>query len=317
MQPEVILMRTDQRLTQAYKNARIEYFDENSKYIFFSDCHRGDGSLSDEFARNKNIYLYALDYYFRNGFVYVEAGDGDELWEYRKFKDIINANHDVFETLKKFFYHDRLIMLYGNHNIYLKNQEYVINNYYSNYDEYHEARYDFLKGLKPCEALVLKNKKTGQEILTVHGHQGDLANDQLWGPSMLSLKYFWRFMHAFGFQNPASPVKNAPKRHKIEKNFVKWIQTNQMMLICGHTHRSKYPRDRELPYFNTGCCIFPSSITGIEISAGCIRLVRWRIIVNHAGLLQIERAVVRGPDPIEKFDIRQTDVTGEKSKYQI
>lgn len=29
------------RLTEAYNNAEIEYFDNNSKYIFFSDCHRG------------------------------------------------------------------------------------------------------------------------------------------------------------------------------------------------------------------------------------------------------------------------------------
>lgn len=45
-------MRTFERLTKAYENARVEYFDENSKYVFFSDCHRGDGSLSDEFTKN-------------------------------------------------------------------------------------------------------------------------------------------------------------------------------------------------------------------------------------------------------------------------
>ena len=297
-------MQTSKRLTDAYKNARVEYFDENSNYIFFSDCHRGDGSLSDEFARNKNIYLYALEYYFSKNFIYVEAGDGDELWEHRKFKDIINANMDVFEAIKCFYYKDRLIMLYGNHNIYLKDPEYVKRNYYTYYDEYNEALLDFLKGIKPCESLVLKHKRTGMEILAVHGHQGDLANDQLWWPSMFSLKYFWRFMHAFGFQNPASPVKNAPKQHKIEKNFNKWISNHRIMLICGHTHRPKYPKTRDLPYFNTGCCIFPTSITGIEITGGMIQLVQWRTIVYQDGILHIERTVMRGPDPIGMFDIR-------------
>jgi len=301
-----MIMRTNSRLSEAYKNARVEYFDDDSKYIFFSDCHRSDGSLSDEFNRNKNIYLYALEYYFKNGFVYVEAGDGDELWEHRKFKDIVNANHDVFEAIKKFFYHDRLIMLYGNHNVYLKNQEYVKNNYYYYYDEYHEMVFEFLKGIKPCEALVLKYKKTGQDILTVHGHQGDLPNDQFWVPSMLSLKYFWRFMHSFGFQNPSSPVKNAQKRHKIEKNYCKWIDENRIMLICGHTHRSKFPKRDELPYFNTGCCIFPSSITGIEITNGSVLLIQWKIRANRDGILQIERNILRGPEPLEKYDIRNT-----------
>ena len=53
-------MFTDKRLTEAYEKARVEYIDETSNYVFLSDCHRGDGSLSDEFARNKNIFLYAL-----------------------------------------------------------------------------------------------------------------------------------------------------------------------------------------------------------------------------------------------------------------
>jgi hypothetical protein len=65
----------------------------------------------------------------------VEAGDGDELWEYSKFKHIRVAHSDTFVTLKKFFDKKRLIMLYGNHNIYLKNKDYVSKNYYSFYDE--------------------------------------------------------------------------------------------------------------------------------------------------------------------------------------
>ena len=43
-------MFTDKRLMDAYKDAKVEYFDNNSKYIFFSDSHRGDGSVSDEFS---------------------------------------------------------------------------------------------------------------------------------------------------------------------------------------------------------------------------------------------------------------------------
>ena len=71
-------MFTDKRLTEAYKKARVEEFDENSKYIFFSDSHRGNGNISDEFTRNRNIFLHALKYYYNHGYTYVEAGDGDE-----------------------------------------------------------------------------------------------------------------------------------------------------------------------------------------------------------------------------------------------
>ncbi|HEY5524374.1 MAG TPA: serine/threonine protein phosphatase [Clostridium sp.] len=295
-------MFTDKRLMEAYKNAKVEYFDENSKYIFFSDSHRGDDSVSDEFSRNQNVLLHALDYYFNNGYVYVEAGDGDELWEYREFKHIRLAHSDIFLILKKFFDEKRLIMLYGNHNIYLKNKDYVTKNYYNFYDEYNQDIHNLFKGIIPYEALVLKNKNTGQEILTVHGHQGDFINDQLWIVSMFLLRYFWRYLHVVGFHNPSSPAKNLYKRHKIERSFRKWIQKHKMMLICGHTHRPRFAKSEELPYFNTGCCIHTKGITGIEISEGKILMVEWRIRVDQEGILHIERNVKRGPEPIENYD---------------
>ena len=297
-------MKTDERLTEAYNNARVEYFGVNSKYIIISDCHRGNGGLSDEFTKNQNIYLHALDYYLRNGYVYVEAGDGDELWEHPHYRNIIVAHVDSFDIIKKFHDAGRLIMLYGNHNMYLQDQHYVEKNLYSYFNDFRDMTYELLKGIQPCEALLLKNKETGQEILTVHGHQGDFPNDQFWHFSMFSLKYFWRFMHAFGFKNPASPVNNMYKTHKIEKSYKKWIEKHRTMLICGHTHRFKYPKKDELPYFNTGCCLYPTSITGIEIVGGIIQLVRWRTIANEDGVLQIIRDNLRGPDPIKKFDIR-------------
>lgn len=297
-------MRTVQLLTKAYKNAKVQYFDENSKYVFLSDCHRGDGSLSDEFTKNENTYLFALEHYYQNGFTYVEVGDGDELWEHSDFKHIKNAHSDVFDLLTKFFHEDRLVLIYGNHNILLKNPNYVKKNYYINYNEYTEEFNDFLKGIDPQEALILKNKKTSQEILIVHGHQGDFLNDQIWRLTRLSIKYFWRFLHAFGIKNPASPVKNIHRRHKIEKNYSKWIEKQKMMLICGHTHRFKYPKTKDLPYFNTGSCIYPTIITAVEIIRGNIQLVRWEVRADEEGLLKVRRDVMLGPDPVEKFDIR-------------
>lgn len=59
-----------------------------------------------------------------------------------------NAHHDVFEVLKKFFYHGRMRIIYGNHNIFLKDKNYVKDNYYRYYGQYKEQTYDFLKGLE-------------------------------------------------------------------------------------------------------------------------------------------------------------------------
>lgn len=305
-------MKTQERLTKAYQNARVEYIDDNSKYIFFSDCHRGNGSHQDEFTKNQNVFMFALCQYFANGYTLVEVGDGDELWEHPKFKVLQNAHYHVYATMKRFYDDGRLILLYGNHNNYLRDPEYVKKNLFTYYDDYKRKEYDFLQNIQPCEALVLKHRKTGQEILTVHGHQGDFSNDQFWFFTMLSLKYFWRNLHAFGVKNPASPVKNVHKQHKIEKNFSKWIEKNGKMVICGHTHRYKFPRKDELPYFNTGCCIYPTSITGIELADGMVQLVSWRTSFNEQGMLYIKKDVMRGPVPIDRFDMRRTKGKSEK-----
>lgn len=294
----------EKRLTEAYNNAKIEYFDNNSKYIFFSDCHRGDCTPSDEFAKNQNIFLFALEFYFNNGYTYVEAGDGDELWQHSNFKEIRLAHDEVFSLLKKFYDSNRLIMLYGNHNVYLKYKDFVQKNYYKFYDDYNQEDVELFPGITLYEAVVFKHKNTGQEILTVHGHQGDIMNDRLWRFTVLTVRYFWRYLNSIGFANPASPVRDSEKIHKIERIYNGWIERNKIMIICGHTHRPYFPKVNELPYFNDGSCVRASGIQGIEIEDGKIMLVNWKISYDSSGDLHIKREILRGPELIETFDLR-------------
>ena len=297
-------MYTDKKLWDAYRNAKVEHFDAASKYIIFSDSHRGDDSASDEFTRNQTVLLQALNYYYRNGYKYVEAGDGDELWEYSDFKSIRLAHSDIFLAIKRYFDEDRLILLYGNHNIFLRSKNYVKKNYYCYYDEFSQDTHELLDGITPREALVLKYSPTGQEILVVHGHQGDTMNDQLWRLSMFLSRYLWRYAHVIGFQNPTSPARNLYKRTKIELKYKKWILENHKFIICGHTHRPKFSESSELPYFNSGCCIHTKGITGIEIADGSIMLVNWRVKAEEDGNLRVERSVTRGPVPIQDYQFK-------------
>ena len=294
-------MRTMQRLLSAYKQSKTLEFDQHSKFIFFSDVHRGDNSLSDEFAHNQNIYKHALQYYYNNGYTYVEVGDGDELWEQSKYHVIRYAHSDVFMTLRAFHQDHRFIMLYGNHNIILKNPLYVQKNLYYFYDEYEETESELFKDIQIYEGLVLKNSTLNVELFAVHGHQGDFINDKAWPVTRLMSRYFWRFFHIVGFQNPASPAKNEHKRHKIEVNYSKFIKLHNKVLIVGHTHRPKFPKPDEVPYFNTGCCIHPRNITGIEIYDNKIALVEWRIEPSDDGNLKIIRHTMRGPRNLSEF----------------
>ena len=116
-------------LTKAYKEAKRISFNDQSKFIFFSDCHRGDGSFADDFANNRNVYQHALRYYYDNDFTYIELGDGDELWENLFFKDVLEANKSVYLQLQKFYLENRLEMIYGNHDMVYKNPDIVKKNF--------------------------------------------------------------------------------------------------------------------------------------------------------------------------------------------
>ncbi len=310
-------MKTEERLNEAYRKSKMIEFDNQSKYIFFSDVHRGDNSMSDEFAHNQTIYFHALNHYFQHGYTYVEVGDGDELWEHAKFSHVRRAHSDVYYLLSKIYKAGKLILLYGNHNIFLKDPKYVKKNFFTYYDEYEEKENELFPGIQVHEGLILKHRETGREVFVVHGHQGDLMNDQFWWFSMFMLRYFWRFMHVVGFKNPASPAKNVHKQHKIEKNFNKWNSKYEKILICGHTHRPKFPGKDDLPYFNTGCCVHPRGISGIEIVNGKIMLVDWRVRPNFTGDLYIDRKIIRGPLSIANLDHRDLQEDADMERFKI
>lgn len=301
-------MRTISRLNKTFHNAFPLPFDDNSKMVFFSDTHRGMDNLSDEFGRNKHIYNYALKYYYQNDFTYVEVGDGDELWENVDFEHIHNAHKPTFDTLKKFHADGRMYMIYGNHDIQRSDGDYVRHNYYSTVDEYTEIEEYLFPGVVMHESIILKHRKTGQEIFVIHGHQGDLLNDQWWKLSYVLIRFFWRFLHIAGVKYAASPAKNRQKRHRIEKNITKWTKKTGIMVICGHTHRPKFPSPKDPPYFNCGCCIHPRGINCIEIIYGKIYLVTWAMSSKKDGTLFIKRTVTKGPEPIINFSGNELNV---------
>lgn len=105
------------RLQKAFEGALRLPLNNCSKYVLFSDCHRGTGTSNDNFLKNQPLYTAALQHYFQTGFTYIELGDGDELWENRNLTSIIDAHSEVFQLLSRFYNQNRLYLLFGNHDI--------------------------------------------------------------------------------------------------------------------------------------------------------------------------------------------------------
>ena len=299
-------MSSNYRLSRAYENAKVVSFDDTSKFILFSDCHRGDNSFADDFANNRNIYFHALTHYYHNNFQYCELGDGDELWENLRFESIFEAHKNVFKLLRKFHLKNGLHMIWGNHDMVYKDQKYVEKNLSSYFEPIDASDKDLFKGIAYNEAIVLKHKKTQQELFLSHGHQADWWNYRFWRVGRFLVRVLWKPLQVSGIADPTSPAKNYKELIRVEKRIKRWILSkNSLITIIGHTHRPRFPEPGEIPLFNDGSCVHPRSITGIEIENDCISLIKWHIATKDDGTLQIVRVLLEGPEKLS--DYQQTN----------
>jgi UDP-2,3-diacylglucosamine pyrophosphatase LpxH len=249
---------THRRLSRVFEAARRVPIGDRARLVFFSDHHRGDGGRADVFAANEALFLHALDHYYNEGFTYVEVGDGDDLWQNRRFASIREAHGRTFELLHRFAGEDRLHMVIGNHDML---------GYRHNWRE--------KDGLEVEEALVLEHIPSGQEIFVVHGHQADVTSDRFCFAGRLLVRHIWKRLKLLGLARPKKRRRGYQRATQIERRLASWAKMNGPLVLCGHTHRPAFPQHQAGRYLNAGSCVRPGYITGLELQAGTVTLVRW------------------------------------------
>lgn len=288
-------MSTTKRLSQVLANSPRIPFDDHSRIVIMSDCHRGDGGWSDNFSNNQNLFFAALSYYYERGFTYIELGDGDELWENRSIDNIILTHSDCFWLMSQFYRAGRFYMLYGNHDIVKKDPKYRKTNCDSFFCDSTNSHMALFPGIDIVEGLILEYRYTKHRILLTHGHQADILNDTLWRVSRFLVRYLWRPLELIGIRDPTSAAKNNERKNKVERKLVDWSMKNNHMIVCGHTHRPVFPNVGEALYFNDGSCVHPRCITALEITNGTISLVKWATMTKPDRTLYVGRDVLESP----------------------
>ena len=293
------MFRIMKKLLNKAKRFKI---DDNSKIVIMSDCHRGIGDNYDNFLKNRNLFLASLIHYYKNSFSYIELGDGDEMWEVDNYKDIINEYIDVFKMLKKFNDSNRLIMIYGNHDIDKRNKLILYKYFYSYYNAITKKEEKLLNNLEVYESIILEYKN--QEMFLFHGHQVDLLNGLFWRVSRFLVTHVWRKFERIGVSDPTGAIKNNKVSTKFEKRLKKWSIKNNKTVITGHTHRPIFPKLKNSLYFNDGSCIHPNGITCLEIENGNITLVKWQYGLDHNNLITVKRSVIEQSQSILNFYLK-------------
>ena len=241
--------------------------------------------------------------YYDAGFTYIELGDGIELWENKSFRPIFKSYKPIFELLEKFHRQKRLFLLWGNHDMEFRDPimvEKVLRTFFTPKNiKDKEAFFD----LEYYESLLLEFENSNRSIFAIHGHQADYMNYRHWKFNRFFVRYFWKYMQKwFGIRDPTSPAKNYKELIKVERKLSQWIvNNNQQMVICGHTHRPRFPDPGDIPLFNDGSCVHPSSVIGIEIENFHISLVRWHQDSAEKSDKRVSKTILEGPESLDKY----------------
>jgi predicted phosphodiesterase len=269
----------------------------NSRFIIFSDQHKGAKNGADDFQLAEPNYIAALNYYAANKFHLISLGDSEELWE-NTLSQVKKHNTDSFEAEKQFVIRRAFTKIFGNHDL-----EWEINPLAVT-----ELRGIYNDDIVALEGIILEGSVSGNtlSIFCTHGHQGDEQSD-----GYLFSKFFiskiWAPLQAYLRINPNTPAYNVALKTEHNEVMYQWSsEQNGMVLITGHTHQpvfesfthferlqrqkdSNLYKDIKPSYFNTGCCCFDDGdITGIEIIDGSIKLIKWETINGKATRVELE-----------------------------
>ena len=292
------------------------------KLVCMSDMHRGDGSGADDFAQNSLIYRCALEHYLEGGFTYIELGDAEELWENDNFDQIYITHTLVYELLTKFHDPDpektRYLKVWGNHDLYWKGNEAVYRALFPGIETYEGIMLE--TGLREGSGVAAVGA-----ILFIHGHQADpKCCGEIAAVSKFFVHHFWPDLQRCGVKDPTRAALNPGLCNEVDKRLHEWANHNDQgvaAIIAGHTHRAvfenlslteqryleskvktigvKINHQPDVSYYNTGSCVHPLCITGIEITlenGPCLRLVKWG--QGTAGnAVTIQRTVLEETDP--------------------
>lgn len=141
-------------------------------------------------------------------------------------------------------------------------------------------------------------------ILLIHGHQVDpKCSGEMAVVSKFFVHNFWPDLQRVGVRDPTRAALNPGLCNEVDKRLHEWANRNDQgvaAIIAGHTHRAvfenlslteqryleskvrtdgvKFKHQPDRSYFNTGSCVHPLCITGIEITfenGPRLRLVKW------------------------------------------
>jgi len=299
--------------TNSGKKGLVLPFDyHRDKFIILSDQHKGARDGADIFSLAEKNYMAALAYYYKNHFFYINLGDSEELWE-NLLVTVKRHNKATFEMEKKFLLRKSFIKIFGNHDLYWDNDPLAAVNLEKIYGQkvpiYEGVVLKINIENKSLE-IYMTHGHQGDMQSDGNWFSKWFVSD-IWGPFQAYLRInpntpanndqlktaHNRMMYRWSSKrknmllitgHTHQPVfKSLTHLEKLyeeldiakRKKDMQAIDQVQKQIANRENKGDRIPDfTRYLDtYFNSGCCCFDDGdITGIELAAGCIRLIKWQ-----------------------------------------
>jgi UDP-2,3-diacylglucosamine pyrophosphatase LpxH len=226
LQQRLVNQALDRAYTRITNAGKIRLAPEH-RYVIFSDHHRGNRNQADDFRHCEQTYLAALDYYADRDTTLIILGDAEDLLEEQMDK-VMAAYANVFRAEAR-FHPDRLIRVYGNHDIA-----------WTDPNQVQRGLSQFFPGIVFHEGLIFEFPYGDQvlgELFLVHGYQGALESDTFSSLAKYVLPIYRDFQILTGL-GATSPARDAYLRSEVDNRLYRWVSLKKkLILICGHTHR--------------------------------------------------------------------------------
>jgi len=270
---------------------------------------------SDDFQINKEVYLNALNYYFENGFFLISVGDNEELWECdfdkifafnrevyeleRKFflegrLIRIFGNHDRFWSIKSFreqnsifgdmeiieslLINDKIFIAHGHQGELESDILWPLSRWIVRYIWKPFQRLTGIPSNSPAQNWKVRDRREEayykwareKRVLFIAGHTHRAMFE--------SLSKIDRLRMRIEELEKSIPELKEEERERVFEEIQEIKRKIERSLLENRDGKPEKRLEKEIPvpcYFNSGCCIYPNGMTGIEIENGFIRLVKW------------------------------------------
>jgi predicted phosphodiesterase len=214
-------------LGELYERTPVRQLTPDDRIVIFSDLHMGNGSRTDDFVHNGDLFSDVIrDYYAPDSYHLILNGDVEDLQRF-PMKSIVRRWPQVYHALQEVARRGGITRIVGNHDIdLLEGGPSVTPLAMSGHESWPETFIDEVyEGLRlSCD---------NGELFVFHGHQSSRWYEKHNNIVRLLLRYLANPLRIGNYTVAA----DSRKRFRTERRAYEFATARKIMAIIGHTHR--------------------------------------------------------------------------------